>query len=237
MKKTHTREFIPYESKLSMVFKLKKNSRRNTKNFRTGFTLVEILVVIAILTILAGVISVSIKGAKEKAENISRQVIIEQYRDAVSFYRLENGGFPHQPIGKASTQCNPPSGKKPGYCPDVCLADSPGKKCEGSSDAGTQSIPQDPTINSILSRWVLIQPPFKNVDGVGTGKGTAAKGFKAEFFGPIYRCSWIVGDRCTDASFLWYLVGTDAECSFGEKSPSLKIDYAGVTSCYYKFSI
>lgn len=48
------RGFIPYESKLFMIFKLKRHLGRNTRNFRTGFTLVELLVVFFIMgTILA----------------------------------------------------------------------------------------------------------------------------------------------------------------------------------------
>lgn len=46
------RGFIPYESKLSMIFKFKKNLGRDTRNFRTGFTLVELIVSMALFIVV-----------------------------------------------------------------------------------------------------------------------------------------------------------------------------------------
>jgi len=54
--------FIPYESKLFMVFKFKRNFGRDTRNFRTGFTLVELLVV---FFIMASILAVVIPGYLE----------------------------------------------------------------------------------------------------------------------------------------------------------------------------
>ncbi len=48
------------------------------KYFANGFTLVEILVVIAIIGILAGIISLSLFGARDKARDSKRKVEISQ---------------------------------------------------------------------------------------------------------------------------------------------------------------
>ncbi len=65
-----------------------------------GFTLLELLIVIAIIGILAGVISVSVSSARVKARDAKRMGDIRQTITALEQYYIKNGTYP---TGTAST--------------------------------------------------------------------------------------------------------------------------------------
>jgi len=59
-----------------------------------GFTLIEIMVVIVILGILAGLIIPRIMGRPEEARRMMALVQIESMETALKLYRLDNGLYP-----------------------------------------------------------------------------------------------------------------------------------------------
>ena len=66
-----------------------------------GFTLIELLVVIAIIGVLSSVVLVSLNTARAKARDANRAAAINQFRNALELYYLDNGQYPLS--GGAST--------------------------------------------------------------------------------------------------------------------------------------
>jgi general secretion pathway protein G len=77
-------------NKLTSILMLK--SDRN--NSRAGFTLVEILLVVAILGILAGVAVVSLKGRTKTASVAATRTSIQAIGTAIDTYEVDNGVYP-----------------------------------------------------------------------------------------------------------------------------------------------
>ena len=59
-----------------------------------GFTLIEIMVVIVILGILAGLIVPRIMGRPEEAKRLKAEIQIESIETALKLYKLDNGMYP-----------------------------------------------------------------------------------------------------------------------------------------------
>lgn len=66
---------------------------------RRAFTLIEILVVIAIIAILAGLILGTSGYVQEKAGNSRAEAEIKALSNAIEAYKLDNGVYPQQPNG------------------------------------------------------------------------------------------------------------------------------------------
>ena len=59
-----------------------------------GFTLIELMVVVVILGILAGLIIPRIMGRPEEAKQLKARMQIEQLEQALKLYCLDNGEYP-----------------------------------------------------------------------------------------------------------------------------------------------
>lgn len=67
---------------------------KNDQMKSQGFTLIEIMVVLIILGILAGLIIPRIMGRPEQARRMKARVQIESIETALKLYKLDNGTYP-----------------------------------------------------------------------------------------------------------------------------------------------
>lgn len=77
---------------------------------KIGFTLIEILVVIALIGILAGVLLVSLQGVRASARDAQRKSDLETVQLALEMYKSTCGSYPvgsSLPWGSSLTGCAP----------------------------------------------------------------------------------------------------------------------------------
>jgi len=86
-----------------------------------GFTLIELMVVIVILGILAGLIIPRIMGRPEEAKQLKAKMQIESLETALKLYKLDNGMYPDTEQGlqalieQPETGIVPKNWRKQGY--------------------------------------------------------------------------------------------------------------------------
>ena len=68
--------------------------RNRMRRASRGFTLIELMVVIVILGILAGLIIPRIMGRPDEARQTKARIMIEGIETAMKLYRLDNGFYP-----------------------------------------------------------------------------------------------------------------------------------------------
>ncbi len=82
-----------------------------------GFTLIEIMVVIVILGILAGLIVPRLMDEPDKAKMVKARMQIESLLTAVKKYKLDTGSYPSTEQGLAALVEKPTVGKVPANYP------------------------------------------------------------------------------------------------------------------------
>ena len=80
----------------------------------TGFTLIEVLVVVAILGILAAIIVPRIMDRPDEAKRVAAKADIGAIVQALKLYRLDNGFYPTSDQGLAALVQRPSSNPVPG---------------------------------------------------------------------------------------------------------------------------
>lgn len=131
-----------------MVYNSGRLQPRRTKVASKGFTLIEVLLVIAILAILAAIVIVAINPAKQlgEANNAQRRSDVKTILDAIGQYAIDNGGT--LPAGiPVGTSCAEDAQV-------ICKADS---ECDGidldvliSERKYLIALPADPTAATTL---------------------------------------------------------------------------------------
>ena len=132
--------------------------RRNER----GFTLIELMVVIVILGILAGLIVPRIMGRPDEARKAKARIQIESLETALKLYKLDNGNYPSTEQGLQAL-VEPPA------------AGAPLKNWRQDSYLEKGKVPKDPWDNE----FVYISPGVhgdydlssRGADGEAEGEG------------------------------------------------------------------
>lgn len=91
---------------------------------RDGFTLIEILVVVLIISILATVVTVNVLNKPGEARVASTKMQIKQLQTAVQVYRTEQGAVPTQTQGLEALVAKPSTDPVPERYPSEGYLDS-----------------------------------------------------------------------------------------------------------------
>lgn len=83
--------------------------KRNEK----GFTLIELMIVVVILSILAAIVVPRFMGREEQAKRTATVIQIANFKQALSLYKLDNGFYPSTEQGLKALVEKPTTGKIP----------------------------------------------------------------------------------------------------------------------------
>ncbi|MBU4484300.1 type II secretion system major pseudopilin GspG [bacterium] len=86
---------------------------------QAGMTLIEIMVVIAILGIIATVFAVNVMGRFEKAKIDATKTQIKSFEQALDMFRLDNGYYPTTEQGLKALVEKPTIGRQVKYFPST----------------------------------------------------------------------------------------------------------------------
>lgn len=122
------------------------------KNIRTsGFTIVELLVVIVVIGILASITVVAYSGVQDRTNNVARLAEFNQWRQLYELYKIESGTYPTMPDG--------------GYCLGTGF---PGAKCRDYLANNANTLAEEnsiPLFNKIKTVATLPQANHVGVNG------------------------------------------------------------------------
>ena len=87
--------------------------KKNNYSKQAGFTLIELMVVIIILGVLAGMIIPRVMGRPDEARQAKAKIQIESFESALKLYKLDNGGYPTTEQGLKALVEAPAAGNLP----------------------------------------------------------------------------------------------------------------------------
>ncbi len=83
------------------------------RNREAGFTLIELMVVVIILGILAGLVIPKIVGKPEEARRVKAKIQIQNFKKALRLFYLDNGFYPSTEQGLKALIEKPTTGRIP----------------------------------------------------------------------------------------------------------------------------
>ncbi|HEU4721240.1 MAG TPA: type II secretion system major pseudopilin GspG [Gemmatimonadaceae bacterium] len=88
-------------------------TRPSPRRPRSGFTLIEVLVVVVIIAVLASIVAPNVFRHVDTAKNVAAQAQIATLGAALDAYRLDNGRYPTTEQGLAALWQQPTAGPRP----------------------------------------------------------------------------------------------------------------------------
>ncbi len=101
-------------------------NKRTNRSMQSGFTLIEVMVVVVILGLLAAIVVPKIMGRQDQAMLEKAKVDIAQIGNALNMYKLDNFVYPSTDQGLQALVTKPTNTPTPkNYSPDAYLPKSP----------------------------------------------------------------------------------------------------------------
>ncbi len=160
-------------------------------NKRRGFTVAELLIVIAILSVLSGIVIFSLSSSQEKAVNSKRLSLIEHYATALEMYRQTNEYYP-TPTGISGT-------------------------CLGASSCGLNAtVSEDIVLNNKIKQYMSTLAPLPNLKLLNPANPN-----NTSWDGVVYSCVTTVPLGCDRYSMTWFMQGPGSpSCGIGKITPN-----------------
>jgi len=116
------------------------------KNARGGFSLIELLIVIAIIGILISIVSLNLTGKTDQARQLAAKTTIQKLETALKMFYNDNGFYPTTEQGLNALIQKPASGKIPNNYPNGGYLEA-------------KKIPKDPWGNDYIYLCPGVQNP------------------------------------------------------------------------------
>jgi len=162
---------------------------------KKGFTIIELIVVIAIIAVLAGIVLVNVQGYMAKAKNAKRNSDIASYVKAFQIYYTDNGKFPFD---------------EPGAELDCCLGSFGGGGCI----YGSSTFPECTQTNESIKKYLASLPV--TIDLV-TGNGSTSNAYYLQQNDGNYEIIWWLAGRdqnCGIANSLAWFDNSGTQCTY-----------------------
>jgi general secretion pathway protein G len=91
---------------------MKPNAQRRPRRLARGLTLIEILVVVTILGLIAGIVGVAVVGQLEETQVDTTRTQIKNIENALDIYKMKFGSYPSSTEG-LGVLANPPNNRNP----------------------------------------------------------------------------------------------------------------------------
>ncbi|OQA04350.1 MAG: Type II secretion system protein G precursor [bacterium ADurb.Bin400] len=153
---------------------------------KKGFTIFELLVVLAIIGTLAAIVLVNIANARSRARDARRASDIKEISNVIGIYHASNGSYP------SSGSCSYTSGT-----PNIWAGPAAG--CTGSNwipgivPAYMSELPDDPGPTTVTSMNGLLPP--------GTVPGNNDRGYLYWSNGVDYKIMAHIPENCSESTY------------------------------------
>src|SRR3990167_9188554 len=81
---------------------IRPNSKLKTQNLTRGFSLIELIVVIAIIGVISGLLLPNFMGARERARDTTRKSDLKQLQKALEAYRQDQNPVAYPTVNGGS---------------------------------------------------------------------------------------------------------------------------------------